>query len=75
MIDDAGQLQQESKALVAAFVRGEHQIMVSAEEAVFSLELLVEIRDKFLLCPRPWRESGKASLWNGLGSEGGLRAA
>jgi flagellar hook-basal body complex protein FliE len=50
VINDAGQLQRESKDLIAAFVRGEpvelHQVMAAAEEAAISLELLVEIRNK-----------------------------
>ena len=50
VLNDAGQLQQGSQDMIAAFVRGEpvelHQVMAAAEEAAISLELLVEIRNK-----------------------------
>ena len=50
VLNDAGDLQQGSKDMIAAFVRGEpvelHQVMAAAEEAAISLELLVEIRNK-----------------------------
>jgi flagellar hook-basal body complex protein FliE len=50
VLNDAGQLQQDSQDIIAAFVRGEpvelHQVMAAAEEASISLELLVEIRNK-----------------------------
>ena len=42
VLSDAGQLQQDSKDLIAAFVRGEpvelHQVMAAAEEAAISLD-------------------------------------
>src|ERR671931_511760 len=49
-LNDASQLQDDSKDMIAAFLRGEpvelHQVMAASEEAAFSLELLVEIRNK-----------------------------
>ncbi len=49
-INDASALQEESKDMVAAFLRGEpvelHQVMAASEEAAISLELLVEVRNK-----------------------------
>jgi len=49
-VNDTSALQDESKDLIAAFLRGEpvelHQVMAAAEEASISLELLVEIRNK-----------------------------
>lgn len=50
VLNDAGQLQDDSRSLIEAFVRGEpvelHQVMAAAEEAAISLEFLVEIRNK-----------------------------
>ncbi len=49
-INDASGLQDESKQLIGAFLRGEpvelHQVMAASEEAAISLEILVEIRNK-----------------------------
>jgi flagellar hook-basal body complex protein FliE len=49
-LNDASQMQDESKDMIAAFLRGEpvelHQVMAASEEAAISLELLVEIRNK-----------------------------
>ena len=49
-IDDASGLEQESRSMIEAFLRGEpvelHQVMAASEEASISLELLVEIRNK-----------------------------
>lgn len=50
VLNDASQLQNDSRGLIEAFVRGEpvelHQVMAAAEEAAISLEFLVEIRNK-----------------------------
>jgi flagellar hook-basal body complex protein FliE len=50
VLNDASQLQTDSRNLIEAFVRGEpvelHQVMAAAEEAAISLEFLVEIRNK-----------------------------
>jgi flagellar hook-basal body complex protein FliE len=49
-LNDASALQDDSKDMIAAFLRGEpvelHQVMAASEEAAISLELLVEIRNK-----------------------------
>ena len=49
-LGDVTELQSDSQALIAAFVRGEpvevHQVMAAAEEAGLALELLVGIRNK-----------------------------
>jgi flagellar hook-basal body complex protein FliE len=49
-INDASSLQDTSKDMIGAFLRGEpvelHQVMAASEEAAISLELLVEIRNK-----------------------------
>ncbi len=49
-INDASDMQDESKELISAFLRGEpvelHQVMAASEEASISLEILVEIRNK-----------------------------
>lgn len=49
-VNDASQLQDDSKDMIGAFLRGEpvelHQVMAASEEAAISLELLVEIRNK-----------------------------
>lgn len=49
-INDTSNLQDNSKDLIAAFLRGEpvelHQVMAASEEASISLELLVELRNK-----------------------------
>jgi flagellar hook-basal body complex protein FliE len=49
-VNDASGMQDESKELIAAFLRGEpvelHQVMAASEEAAISLEVLVEIRNK-----------------------------
>ena len=49
-LNDASAMQDESKDMIAAFLRGEpvelHQVMAASEEASISLELLVEIRNK-----------------------------
>jgi flagellar hook-basal body complex protein FliE len=49
-LNDTSDLQDQSKDLIGAFLRGEpvelHQVMAASEEASISLELLVEIRNK-----------------------------
>ncbi|HYC32241.1 MAG TPA: flagellar hook-basal body complex protein FliE [Gemmatimonadales bacterium] len=49
-LNDTSALQEDSKDMIAAFLRGEpvelHQVMAASEEAAISLELLVEIRNK-----------------------------
>jgi flagellar hook-basal body complex protein FliE len=49
-LNDASEVQEESKDMIAAFLRGEpvelHQVMAASEEAAISLELLVEMRNK-----------------------------
>lgn len=49
-LNDASAMQDQSKDMIAAFLRGEpvelHQVMAASEEAAISLELLVEIRNK-----------------------------
>jgi flagellar hook-basal body complex protein FliE len=49
-LNDTSGLQDDSKAMIGAFLRGEpvelHQVMAASEEASISLELLVEIRNK-----------------------------
>jgi len=50
VLNDASSLQDDSRNLIEAFVRGDpvelHQVMAAAEEAAISLEFLVEIRNK-----------------------------
>ena len=50
VLNDTSQLQDDSRSLIEAFVRGDpvelHQVMAAAEEAAISLEFLVEIRNK-----------------------------
>jgi flagellar hook-basal body complex protein FliE len=50
-INGVSAAQDQSAELSAAFMRGEnvevHQVMAAAEEASLSLELLVEVRNKF----------------------------
>lgn len=49
-LNDAQRLQDESKDMLGAFLRGEpvelHQVMAASEEAGVALELLVELRNK-----------------------------
>jgi flagellar hook-basal body complex protein FliE len=49
-LNDTSGLQDDSRAMIQAFLRGEpvelHQVMAASEEAAISLELLVEIRNK-----------------------------
>jgi flagellar hook-basal body complex protein FliE len=49
-VNDASDMQDESKQMIGAFLRGEpvelHQVMAASEEASLSLEILVEIRNK-----------------------------
>jgi flagellar hook-basal body complex protein FliE len=49
-INDTSGLQDNSKDMIAAYLRGEpielHQVMAASEEASISLELLVELRNK-----------------------------
>ena len=49
-LNDVSNLQDGSKELIGAFLRGEpvelHQVMAASEEASISLEILVEIRNK-----------------------------
>jgi len=50
-INDVSAAQDRSAELTGAFTRGEpvemHQVMAAAEEASLSLEMLVEVRNKF----------------------------
>ena len=50
VINDSSDLQDQSRDLIAAFLRGEpvelHQVMAASEEASISLEILVELRNK-----------------------------
>lgn len=49
-LNDASDMQDHSKDMIAAFLRGEpvelHQVMAASEEASISLQLLVEMRNK-----------------------------
>jgi flagellar hook-basal body complex protein FliE len=49
-MNDASDIQDHSKDMIGAFLRGEpvelHQVMAASEEAAISLELLVEMRNK-----------------------------
>ena len=49
-LNETSSLQDESKGLISAFLRGEpvelHQVMAASEEASISLEILVELRNK-----------------------------
>lgn len=49
-LNDASQLQDDSKDMIAAFLRGEpvelHQVMAASEEAGLAVEMLVELRNK-----------------------------
>lgn len=49
-LNETSSLQDESRDLIAAFLRGEpvelHQVMAASEEASISLEILVELRNK-----------------------------
>lgn len=49
-VNDTSGLQDDSKDMIAAYLRGEpvelHQVMAASEEAQLSLELLVEVRNK-----------------------------
>jgi len=51
-IGEVSAVQEQSEALTSAFVRGEpvelHQVMAAAEEAGIAIEMLVEVRNKFL---------------------------
>ena len=50
-INQVSMAQERSSELTAAFLRGEnvevHQVMAASEEAGLSLELMVEVRNKF----------------------------
>ena len=52
MIGDVNDLQMESAQLQQAFLAGEpvelHQVMIKAEEAGLSMDLLLEIRNKLV---------------------------
>jgi flagellar hook-basal body complex protein FliE len=52
VLSDTSGLETQSRDLIAAFLRGEpvelHQVMAASEEAAISLELLVEMRNKFV---------------------------
>lgn len=52
MIEEVNQLHQESKEKQEAFIKGEpveiHDVMIAAEKAKTSFQLLMEIRNKFL---------------------------
>ncbi|MGQ9819215.1 MAG: flagellar hook-basal body complex protein FliE [Candidatus Kapaibacteriales bacterium] len=52
MIEDVNNLQQESHQLSEKFIKGEpvelHDIMIAAEKAKTSFQLLLEIRNKFI---------------------------
>jgi flagellar hook-basal body complex protein FliE len=49
-LNDASRMQDDSKDMIAAFLRGDpvelRQVVAASEEAAISLELLVEIRNK-----------------------------
>lgn len=51
-IGEVSMAQERSASVTAAFVRGEpvelHQVMAAAEEAGIAIEMLVEVRNKFL---------------------------
>jgi len=51
-IGDVSQLQDEARNAIEAYVRGEpielHQVMAATEEAQLSLEILVEMRNRFI---------------------------
>lgn len=51
-IGEVSAVQEHSESLTSAFVRGEpvelHQVMAAAEEAGIAVEMLVEVRNKFL---------------------------
>ncbi|MFN3305778.1 MAG: flagellar hook-basal body complex protein FliE [Candidatus Kapaibacteriota bacterium] len=52
MIDEVNQLHNESKEKQEAFIKGEpieiHDVMIAAEKAKTSFQLLLEIRNKFI---------------------------
>lgn len=52
MIDDVNTLQKESHQLSENFIKGEpvelHDVMIAAEKAKTSFQLLLEIRNKFI---------------------------
>lgn len=52
MIEDVNELQQESNQLSESFIKGEavelHDVMIAAEKAKTSFQLLLEIRNKFI---------------------------
>ena len=49
-LNDTSKVQEESKDLIASFLRGDpvelHQVMAASEEATLSLQLPVELRNK-----------------------------
>jgi len=51
-VGEVSAVQEQSEAFTSAFVRGEpvelHQVMAAAEEAGIAIEMLVEVRNKFL---------------------------
>lgn len=52
VVSDVSHLQDEARNAIDAFVRGEpielHQVMAATEEASLSLEMLVEMRNRFV---------------------------
>lgn len=52
MIEDVNNIQQESHQLSEKFIKGEpvelHDVMIAAEKAKTSFQLLLEIRNKFI---------------------------
>jgi flagellar hook-basal body complex protein FliE len=51
-LGEVSALQETSRDAIAAFVRGDavelHQVMAAAEEAGIALEMLIEVRNKFI---------------------------
>ena len=52
VVNDTAQMQTDATDLIGRFVRGEpvelHQVMAASEEAQISLQMLIEVRNKFL---------------------------
>ena len=51
-INDTSDMQENAKDMIGAFLRGEpvelHQVMAASEEAQISLQMMIEVRNKFL---------------------------
>lgn len=52
LVNDVSRLNEEARDAISAFVRGEdvelHQVMAAVEEAGLSLQMLVEIKNRFI---------------------------